>query len=184
MRNLLRAFFVLLFLSLSFQVVFAQDVSETPTPTPEVIRQVQYTLPYPGILPDSPLYFIKALRDNLIGFFVSDGVKKADYDLLMADKRLVSAKALLSEGKSDLALTTLSKSGNYFDLAIQQIASAKKQGQNAEPTISRLITASQKHQEIILEMEQGSKGQTKENLGLLRGRVQGFQKSVEALLSN
>lgn len=167
----------------SYRVALAQNLLLTLTPTPKAVIDVQYDLPYPGILPDSPLYFLKALRDNIIGFFISDPVKKADYELLMADKRLVSAKALFDEGKTDLAFTTLSKSGNYFDQAIQEAATAKQQGENVGPTISRLILAAQKHQEIILQTEQNTKGQIKTELGLMRGRVAGFQQSAEALTS-
>ncbi len=170
-------FLSFLFLS-GFQNLFAQNIS----PTPKVVH-VQYDLPYPGILPDSPLYFLKALRDNLIGFFISDPFKKADYDLLMADKRLGAAKLLLDSGKTSLAITTLSKSGNYFDQAIQKAAEAKSRGQNADPIISRLITAAIKHQEVISQMAQKTKGDTRYNLELLQIRARDFQDTAELLKS-
>jgi len=183
MKKIILAFLLILFSVFSFQKSFAQDIVLSPTPTPAIVN-IQYDLPYPGLSPDNPLYFLKAIRDNLLGLFISDPVKKADYDLLMADKRLVSSQTLINENKDDLAITTLSKSGNYFYQAIQSAQSAKKQGENADPTIDRLLIASEKHQQVILEMEQKTSGETKENLDLLLGRVKGFEQSVQDLKSN
>jgi len=145
---------------------------------------VSYDLPYPGILPDNPLYFLKALRDNVYNFFITDPVKKSDYDLLMADKRLASASSLIDKGNFQLAITTLSKSGNYFDQAIQlaaQANTAKEQG--AKNTLDRLWTASQKHQQIIYQMSQKTKGQVKYNLELLQVRAKNFQDTVDVIRS-
>jgi hypothetical protein len=99
----------------------------------------------------------------------------------MSDKRLASAKSLLDRGKEDLAITTLSKSGNYFDQAISQIAAAKKQGQDTNSVIDRLLVSSKKHQEVIFQMRQKSKGTTRYNLELLQKRAQEFQDMVEVL---
>lgn len=184
MQRFLTAFFILLLLSvfLPNHKNFAEDLTPTTTPAPPA--EVSYDLPYPGILPDNPLYFVKAIRDNLMGFFITDPLKKADYYLLMADKRLVSSKSLLAEGKNDLAITTLSKSGNYFDQAIQKIADAKKQGEEIGPLTERMVTAAKKHQQIILQMEQMAKGDTRYNLELLYVRTKNFQDTVEVIKSD
>ena len=188
MQRFLVAFFILLLISalLPSHKNFAQDVTPTTTltPTPTVSKDISYDLPYPGILPDNPLYFLKVIRDNLMGIFITDPLKKADYDLLMADKRLVSAKSLIDEKKNDLAITTLSKSGNYFDEAIQQVSAAKQQGEETSPLLSKMITASQKHQQIILQMEQLVKGSTRYNLELLFVRTKNFQDTVAVIKSD
>ena len=161
-----------------FQKSFAQS-----TPSAEILN-VQYELPYTGILPDNPLYFLKALRDNVLGLFITDPLKKADYDLLMADKRLGGAQALLTKQKDDLAITTLSKSGNYFYQAIQQAAIAKKQGENINDLLSKLTTASMKHQLVILQMAQRANQNTKKTLEAFLNRVKDFQFSAQALKPN
>src|ERR1035437_3560922 len=153
MKRSLLIFLLLLLCLTSVQKVFAQQISTSPA-----ALNVQYDLPYTGILPDSPLYFLKALRDNALNFLITDPVQKADYDLLMADKRLGAASALLDKEKVDLAITTLSKSGNYFYLAIQQAATAKKQGENTDELLSKLLTASLKHQQVIFKMEEKTTG--------------------------
>ena len=47
---------------------------------------VDYQLPYPGMLPDNPLYFLKVFRDNLTSFFINKPLDKAHFDLLQSDK--------------------------------------------------------------------------------------------------
>src|SRR5260221_10878616 len=124
-------------------------------------QKVSYDLPYPGILPDNPLYFLKAVRDNLIGYLITEPVKKSEYDLLQSDKRLAASQKLVEEGNVELSITTLSKSGNYFYNAIESAAQAKSQGQDANPILDKLLNASKKHQEVILEMAQKEKGNKK-----------------------
>src|SRR5690242_14285884 len=63
-----------------------QPLAETPTPVTN-----DYTMPYPGLLPDSPLYSLKVFRDRVISFFISDPLKRSSFDLLQADKRLEGA---------------------------------------------------------------------------------------------
>jgi len=165
---------------INFQKSFAQESASSSS---SQLAKVQYDLPYPGILPDNPLYFLKAVRDNLWGFFITDPLKKSDYDLLMADKRLVSSEYLLNEGKTDLAITTLSKAGNYFDQAISQAYKVKTQGDDANSILSRLLSASKKHQFIIRQMEEKSKGDVKFNLRLFEQRALDFQGKVEIIKS-
>ena len=169
--------FLLLFIFLgSGQRVFAQAIS-----TSEASLNVQYALPYAGILPDNPLYFLKALRDNLWNLFITDPLQKADYDLLMADKRVGAASSLLDKGEVDLAITTLSKSGNYFYLAIQQASLAKKQGENVNDILAKLINASLKHQQVIFAMEEKTHGSARLVLQVSQKRAEEFEKSVEQL---
>lgn len=191
MNKLLTFFLILFFLLAGFNKSFAQ-VSPTPGGSeltmPSATKTadntaVQYDLPYPGILPDNPLYFLKVVRDNLLGLFITDPLKKADYDLLQANKRLVSARGLIDEGKNDLAITTLSKSGNYFDQAIANATQVKNQGGDANPTLSNLLTAAKKHQQVIGEMAAKTKGDTKTTLRLLQERAHDFEQRVSIILS-
>ncbi len=185
MKRLLTLFIILFFI-LGVKSVYAQvspepSVSELKIPSATQTANntaVQYDLPYPGILPDNPLYFLKVVRDNLLGLFITDPLKKASYDLLMANKRLVSARGLIDEGKTDLAITTLSKSGNYFDQAISKAYEAKNQGEDANPVLSNLITAAKKHQEVIEQMVQKTKGDTKTTIRLLKERAHDFEQRV------
>ncbi len=171
--------FIFTFFAFSHQNTLAQTASLSGN-----IKHVEYTLPYPGILPDSPLYFLKVVRDNLLGFFISEPLKKADYSLLMADKRLTSASSLLDKKNYSLAITTLSKAENYFDKAIQSAAKAKGEGKDAGEILNRLWVASQKHQEVIYQMVLKTKGEVRYSLELQQVRAKSFQDTVDVVKSN
>ena len=175
-RSSLILLLLLLLVTTVGQKVFAQEISTSPA-----ALNVQYVLPYTGILPDNPLYFLKAIRDNALNLLITDPLQKANYDLLMADKRLGAASMLLDKGKIDLAITTLSKSGNYFYLSIQQVVVAKKQGEKTDEILSKLLTASLKHQQIIFKMEEKTRGDARLVLQASQKRTEDLQKSVEQI---
>lgn len=163
--------------------VFAQEQEVegeaiSPTPTP-----VKYDLPYPGLLPDSPLYFLKTARDRIINFLIADPLKKAEFYLLQADKRLQTGVYLIkkNQGKEDLAESTISKGENYFEQAIREAEKAKKQGRDTIPILERLSLAAKKHKEVLKELETKSPQDVKRSITLLRERTANFEKQVNLL---
>lgn len=175
-RTLFIALIITLFTLLNHSFSLAQNVS-----TQSALQNVSYDLPYPGLLPDNPLYYLKALRDNILKLIIRDPVKKAEFDLLQADKRLGAAKALLDKGKEELAITTLSKSGNYFDDGITNIFRAKREGSDVDGLLDKMITSSQKHQLVIREMQMGKRGDTLTNLRFQEARAHDFQERLEII---
>ncbi|HZE86786.1 MAG TPA: DUF5667 domain-containing protein [Methylomirabilota bacterium] len=155
--------------------VSAQDETTIPTP-------VAYSLPYPGILPGNPLYFLKAVRDNVLSFFSSGPLKKAKFDLLQADKNIEAGVLLLAQKKEHaLVLTTVTRAEDYFADAISKTEDAKKQGSDTQEMIKQLTLANLKHQEILLEMHHAAKGNDKEAFARELERVKQFRKSIERL---
>jgi len=153
-------------------------------PTAVFAKQaVDYTLPYPGILPDNPLYTLKVVRDQVIGLLISDPLKKAEYDLLQADKRLASGVSLVKEGnaKYNLAVTTISKGENYFDEGIAKLALVGKQGIDVKSFASTMNTAAQKHVEVLQGLENQVNSSTKQDLIAQEKRVEAFEKRVSVL---
>jgi len=83
-----------------FSLALAQEsspIAPTNAPSP-----VAYSLPYPGILPDHPLYFLKTVRDFILSKLISSPVKKVEFDLLQADKKLNMSIFLKMKAKNDL----------------------------------------------------------------------------------
>ena len=167
-------FFLILFLALSLlsPQVFSQEITSTS------ITTIDYELPYPGLMPDNPLYFLKVGRDLVVGMLISDSLKKAEFDLLAADKRLNAGVYILNsakqnEKKINMAESTISKGENYFEKAIGKAREAKMQGMDIKDISARLLTSSKKHQEVIKELKFES----------LLKRAQGFEKQVKSLMS-
>jgi len=183
----MKKFLVLIILSVTFfinlQSIYAQDAlipTASPSPT------IDYFLPYPGILPDNPLYFMKALRDKVVSFFISDPLKKAEFDLLMADVRLNAAQYLFAKGESkySLAETTISKGENYFYNSLIMVNQAKQQGIQVNDFVSKLRTASQKHQQVIKELEGKSSSAIKDRLADDELRAKNFEIRVTQIKAN
>lgn len=116
-------------------------------------EKIHYNLPYPGLLPDHPLYFVKIIRDRLIEFLTRDNLKKAQLFLLYSDKRAAMSLNLARKGKSDLSLTTFSKGEKYFLKIVNLLQQEKKRGNQAPSSfIETLKLANAKHYEMINEL--------------------------------
>lgn len=183
MKNVLVGIVSILLLIFSSPNSFAQEVtpaeiSLTPTPT---LSTIEYQLPYPGLLPDNPLYFIKAARDRIIDFLISDPLKKSEFYLLQADKRLQGGVYLADKEKFELSETTISKGENYFQDAITHIKRAKEQGMDITVSLGRMQTSSKKHSEVLKVLEKKAPNSLKDRYLKLRNRVEGFEKEVSAL---
>lgn len=140
-----------LFLLFIVPIFYLADYSQQITLTPE--KKVEYTLPYPGILPDHPLYSLKAARDKLLEFFTRDYIKKAELYLLFSDKRVKMAQELAKKGKNKLAISTFSKAEKYFLKIPDLLRTSKEQG--VSPTaelIDRLERSNEKHKTILNQL--------------------------------
>lgn len=151
-------------------------IAASPTP-------VSYQLPYPGMLPDNPLYVFKAIRDAMWSFMISSPLKKADFDLLQADKRVNASYLLVTQekGKAVLAEPTFSKAENYFEQAITQAINAKKQGMDIGDVVKRMTTANLKHQETLMGIEGSVSKQERKLFQQDEKRLQDLGKRVRAL---
>lgn len=144
--------------------------------------QVDYQLPYPGLLPDNPLYKIKTLRDHIIEFLVTDPVRKAEFYLLQSDKR-VNAAYYLSQEKpvnEQLIVDTISKSQNYFGQAIEQMNIAKKQGILVEDLRQKLFRSNIKYQQVLMTIAPNGSDLEKK-LQKEESRIFAFEKMVSVI---
>ena len=112
-------------------------------------KGVDYYLPYPGILPDHPLYWLKMIRDRVILWLTHDPVAKFDRLLLYADKRLGAAEVLIKGGKKELGVTTATKGEKYLERAVTQFKQLKNQKKVTPELIDRLKRATLKHKEVL-----------------------------------
>lgn len=127
--------------------VYPQSPIPSPTPTPAVI--VKYYLPYPGILPDNPLYKIKALRDRIVLFFTSGEENKAVKELLYADKRIRAAEELVDGGKATLGVSTASKAEKYLESSVNRAKKLSNDGKDVKSLLGTLSDATAKHLEVL-----------------------------------
>jgi len=131
------------------------SISPSPTVIPTSKPEVKYYLPYPGILPDHPLYFLKMIRDRIWLWLTVDSLKKAEVLLLFADKRLGAGKFLIEGNKPDLGLTTLEKAEKYLERAATQLEIAKSKGKDITKLKEKLNLATFEHERVINELSGG-----------------------------
>jgi hypothetical protein len=119
----------------------------TPTPTPE---HVTYFLPYPGILPTHPLYMFKALRDRIIEMLITDKVRKAEFYILQADKKLNMAIFLSSAGQSAPAKQAFADAVVLREKAVSILEQLKSSGSDAPRyVVEKLVMSLGKHIEVL-----------------------------------
>lgn len=136
---------------LMFGIVGLANADETGSGSAEMtkVAKIDYQLPYPGLLPDHPLYFLKAARERLSAFFIAKPVRKAEFDLLLADKRVAASLSLVQKGKIDMSESTFSKAENYFEDGLNREEDAKTQGVHITELAGKFVTANRKHQEVL-----------------------------------
>ncbi len=115
-------------------------------------RAIEYPLPNPGILPDSPVYFLKVARDQTILWFIKDPLQKAFYLLFLSDKRLAAGGI------------SVVKAEDYFKQAVDQGVIAKKSGKDTTDLFSKFVVSSAKHEEIINSLLTKTSGKESEQL--------------------
>lgn len=115
------------------------------------VSPVEYYLPYHGLLPDSPLWPIKAARDKAWVELTRDPIKRAQLLLLFSDKRIGMAKELLDKDEGNLGVTTIVKAEQYLEEAFRAYEEAESQGMNTADFLQKLARASLKHREILEE---------------------------------
>lgn len=122
-----------------------------------VESRVDYSLPFPGaVLPDSPFWFIKVSRDKLWLFITTDASRRAELQLLFADKRLGSAKILFEKNNPALGMATLEKAERYLSEASDTEKQIRASGNNTKDLLDRLARASLKHYEVMTLMYAGA----------------------------
>lgn len=158
---------ILLFLLTTTQSTYGQTivpatVSGQPIISTQSAQKNDYLLPYEGLLPDNPLYVLKALRDRIIDLLIGDSLKKAEFTLLQADKRLSSAIALVAKGKTELAESTASKGQNYLTRTISYIEKAEKEGKDVKALTKKLTLSMDKHKEVLTDLAGKTDGELRE----------------------
>ena len=128
------------------------DVSASSVLGDEEVN-IDYFLAYPGkVLPDSPIWPLKALRDRIWLWITTNSSRKAELKLLFADKRISMSKILFEKGKPEIGFSTLTKAEKYLEEAGSSEKKNRGKGVDTSEFLERLARASLKHAEVIDEI--------------------------------
>ncbi len=157
----------------SFSLNVARDTGEQP---------VKYELPYPGLMEDSPLYFLKNIRDSIVEFTTRDNLKKAQLHVLFADKRVRAAELLQEKGHEEKVSDELKTSQSYFRNALQDVLASKQQGVSASAEfITKMKLSNLKHREVIQRLKQVVPGAQQRALEEILKENQKLRDSLQSL---
>lgn len=179
-----------LFLVVFFSLTPSVHAQETASSDAQVRQEVEkepstdYVLPYPGLLPDNRLYFLKVARDHVIGFLIHEPLKKAEFNLLQSDKRLQAGVSLYEKDKNkhELVFSTISKGENYFEEAIVAAERAKAQKILISDFGYKLHGAQSTHKERVLQISKTVPVEERKKFIGLASRIDGFEKRIKQLL--
>jgi len=116
--------------------------------------EIPYNLAYPGkILPDHPLWPLKALRDKICLSILTNHEKKAEVTLLFADKRIQMSQTFFEKGESEIAYATLIRAERYLMEASELEKSSRKKGINTSEFARVMTYASLKHIEMLKTLQ-------------------------------
>lgn len=146
MKRICSFFSIFILLSLAF---IPQALAIAPTPSIPA-ASVEYSLPYPGLLPDNPFYVLKVVRDQLILWLVRDPNEKAFYQLLLSDKRLTAGEILINTGKIPLGVTTIVIGENFYRQAVN--STLRSGSSNSVDLVAKLTLAGAKHLSVIASL--------------------------------
>jgi len=147
MRGRIIIFIAVLFFFFVSSARAADKIKPTVTPTP--IMVIEYNLPYPGLLPDHPLYFIKDLRDKILLATTRDPYKKSQQLLIIADKHLVMGQQLWEKQNYRLSMTTFTRGEEYLLKSVMILTDLKKTSNLPPGQVDKLEMAAKKHKEIM-----------------------------------
>jgi hypothetical protein len=133
-------------------------ITTSPTPvmmdTKDTKPKVEYLLPYPGILPTHPLYFLKNIRDQIVEMLISDPVKKADFYIIQADKKLSMALALADLKKQPEVQRALQDAERLRVKSVAQLESIKAAKLEVPGFVLDQLTRSlDKHIEVLTQLK-------------------------------
>lgn len=177
--------FLILFISIFDSSVITYPKNLTPVLEGTKVPSIDYPLPTEGkVLPDSPFWKVKALRDRIWFEMTTSHLRKAQLALLFADKRLVMAETLYGKGEKDLALVTLTKAEKYLPIASQEESIARAQGVDTNTFLMQLSLASLKHKEVVERMIQLAPVSDKSQVAQIESYANDVYKSTVEVLNS
>lgn len=113
-----------------------------------------YVLPYPGLMPGNRLYQIEQIFDRLYRFWAFGNFSRHQYELKLADKKIVEAKVLFEYKQYLLASRALADSNQHFQKAVIYLDRAAGEGKDISQKRAVLQAAAEKHQEVLKELSE------------------------------
>lgn len=139
-------------------------------------------LPEPGLLPDSPFYFLKSWSEAIGTFFTFGDVAKAGRYLSLSEKRLAEAKALVEKGKPEFAERAIGRYQEQLNRALTKAEEAKTKGLDTDEVLTRVSEATLKHEAVLADIYEKVPEQAKPAIErAMEAGARGHEEALEAI---
>jgi len=173
-KNLLIISAILLLFGLTFAVVPAQAQNQEVVSIGEVSD--------PGLLPDSPFYFLKGWGRSIRSLFTFDALKKAELELKFTNEDALAIEKLCDKGECELAEKFCEKFQERFQRVIQRTEEAKQKGKDVEALTEKLKENHLRQQQVLAAVLERAPEQAKEGiLKAIENSGVGLENAVERI---
>ena len=149
----------ILLLILAVSLIFTAAFSMVHGQESATSGKSKFILPDVTLTPDSPLYFLKAWKEQIQLFFTFGEENKAKQYLHLAGVRLAEYQRMIEKGKTEIAEKTLAKYQNQLDRATKKMEELRSKGEDVQDLVDRAAGATQVLRENLAKVpEQARKG--------------------------
>lgn len=145
---------LILFLTFTIKVSAHTDLEFPKATEVQITEALQKTVPL-RFLPSHPLYFLIVTKETINRFFKPSSAQKAQFDLVLAGKRLKETYLLLEKDKVKLSSKNLARYSKRLDKMSTQLVKAKSQNQDIAGLIGEMADILQ-HNEVLLSAIENS----------------------------
>lgn len=118
----------------------------------------------PGILPDSPFYFLKTWKESIQTFFTFGAENKAEQYLHLAEVRLAEYQKMIEKGKIEIAERTFEKYERQLDRALEKVDEARMKGKDVGDITEEIKEKEIKHMEVLNKVSETMSDETKQDI--------------------
>lgn len=149
MKKSLGTILFLILIVFSINTIRAQEQSITGE-IQLATNSSEYKLPHVGMLPDSPFYKLKSLRDRVTLFFISDRERKAEKHLDFADRMLYESLKVAENGNMTVAVHNAFKGEDHMTQLVDSLKASVYSGKELDKDfVARAHEAYTAHQNLL-----------------------------------
>lgn len=139
-------------------------------------------LPEPGVLPDSPFYFLKTWSEGIGTFFTFGDIAKVERFLNLSEKRLAEAETLVEKGKPEIAERAIARYQEHFNLALAKAEEARTKGLDIDEVLVKVAEATLKHQAVLADVYERVPEQAKSAIErAMQASMRGHEEALKAV---
>lgn len=148
-KPLLSWIFLILLFALSLSPVLASNEYNFGKVTDGQITEALGRLVPLRFLPSHPLYLSITIKENLQRFFQPSSSKKAEFDLVLAGKRIKEVYQLLLRGDVKGASRALTRYSKRLAIMTRGLEKARSQNQEVGPVVDRMAEGLRDHETLF-----------------------------------